>query len=295
MFDFFQLAAIFKQSDSVRLSRIPLDRSLQESLAQDWESQYDEFVGSIEEIAFDAGYKPEIYERFSLNGYQLPDGLIGESTGTMASLETLGRSRNNRGLASINGLVGFAQDDQGDELVMFQNFTGGRVIRPGRFLLLTDDTCEGIERPGLNLDGRLSAVYFSTEQKLLFSSFRTVNTFLPLTEIYRDASEQEIREVLEHPIFVPEDIEAIATNANQWFQKRFALLRDSNILGEYDADHFLERSKIYKVSLQIRDDQIVFPADSSEAKKLLQFLCEELYRGGITDTLYETNSKRVAG
>ena len=30
------------------------------------------------------------------------------------------------------------------------------------------------------------------------------------------------------------------------------------------------------------------------AKKLLQFLNEELFRGAITETLYETNSKREA-
>ena len=39
-------------------------------------------------------------------------------------------------------------------------------------------------------------------------------------------------------------------------------------------------------------DKIVFPTDKSESKKLLQFFNEE--RGAITDTLYETNSKRKA-
>ena len=65
-------------------------------------------------------------------------------------------------------------------------------------------------------------------------------------------------------------------------------------MNDYEADHFLERSKIYKVALQMQNDKIVFPSERAEAKKLLQFLCEELYRGCITDTLYETNSKRVA-
>ena len=43
-----------------------------------------------------------------------------------------------------------------------------------------------------------------------------------------------------------------------------------------------------------RNGKIVFPSDKSAVKKILQFLNEELFRGAITETLYETNSKRQA-
>lgn len=54
------------------------------------------------------------------------------------------------------------------------------------------------------------------------------------------------------------------------------------------------RSKGYDISIQILKGKIVFPSDKSSAKKLLQFLNEELFRGAITEVLYETNSKRQA-
>jgi hypothetical protein len=41
------------------------------------------------------------------------------------------------------------------------------------------------------------------------------------------------------------------------------------------------------------EDRIIFPSEKAPAKKLLQFLNEEIYIGAITDTLYETNSKRT--
>ena len=213
MFSFFQLAAILKRADAVRLLKVPLERSLQVNLAEDWERQYDEFAGNVDDIPFDAGYKPESSERFSLSDYDLPEGFAGESTGTAAKLVSLGRVQNNRFVTSIDGLVGFAQDDQGYERVMFQNFTRGRVIRPGRTLFLSNDTYGSIDQPGLNLDGRLSAVYQPDEQKLnSFQVFAPSIHFCPIMDIYRDASEQEIREVLEHPIFAPEDMDALAMN-----------------------------------------------------------------------------------
>lgn len=41
-------------------------------------------------------------------------------------------------------------------------------------------------------------------------------------------------------------------------------------------------------------DRIVFPAEKVPAKKLLQFLNEELFWGATTERLFETNSKRIA-
>ena len=179
-------------------------------------------------------------------------------------------------------------------MVLFQNFSRSRVIRPGRFLFLKNNTYESTERPGLTLDEKLSAVYQPTQSKLQFRNFRTVNSFLPLAEFYKEASEQEILIVLKHNLLASEDPNAMATGANQWFRKRFAMLKDSGVLDNYSAQEIKSRSNGYDVAIAIVNDKIVFPADKSEAKKLLQFLNEERFRGAVTNALYETNSKRKA-
>jgi hypothetical protein len=137
-------------------------------------------------------------------------------------------------------------------------------------------------------------VYLHSDQKLLFHSFRTVNTFLPLADFYEEASEQQIREILEHKLLAAEDANALAVDSNQWFRKRFAMLRDSGVLDNFSARQIKARSTGYDVAIHISKGSIVFPADKAAAKKLLQFLNEELFRGAITKTLYETNSKREA-
>ncbi|MEY6431179.1 hypothetical protein ABC977_02020 [Thioalkalicoccus limnaeus] len=292
MIDNFQLAAIAKQAGRYRLLRVPLHQGLQNTLAETWQQQYDAFVDGVLEIEFNAGYQPEAHECFRLAGYQLPAWLAGENSHSAADFATI--THDDALLDVTKGLVAFARDAEDNELILFQNFSRSHVIRPGRFLFLTNDTYETTARPGLTLADKLSAIYLPTEFKLLFRSFRTVNTFLPLANYYEEASEQEIREVLHHDLLDPEDAGALATGANQWFRKRFAMLRDSGVLDEYTASQIQARSSGYDVEIRVAADRILFPADKTAAKKLLQFLNEEIFRGAITNTLYETNSRREA-
>jgi hypothetical protein len=292
MFEDFQLAAIIKQGGSTRLLRIPLHQVLQNTLAESWQGQYEAFINEIDEIDFNAGYQPENHERFRLEDYALPDFLAGEDRQSVPELDAI--TMDDALLDATKGLVAFISTDEGQELVLFQNFSRSHVIRPGRFLFLQDDTYETAGRAGLTLDQKLSAVYSVEEGKLLFHNFRTVNSFLPLFEFYEEASEDEIREVLGHDLLAPEDADALAVSANQWFRKRFAMLRDSRVLDEYSAAQIQHRSRGYDVDIHIANGRLVFPAKKPAAKKLLQFLNEELFRGAITETLYETNSKREA-
>lgn len=291
MLENFQLAAIVKQDGEMRLLRIPLHQALQDGLAASWDAQLDAFVDEIDEIEFNAGYQPEAHERFVLHNFALPDWLATEDSQSVADLDAI--TNDDALLDTTKGIAAFARKD-GAEIILFQNFSRSHVIRPGRFLFLQNDTYESTQRPGLTLDNKLSAVYRPSDQTLLFHNFRRVNTFLPLTEFYEEASEQEIREVLGHERLQPEDEDALALNANQWFRKRFAMLRDSGVLDNYTAEQIREHSAGYEVDVNVQNGRITFPDDKREAKRLLQFLNEEIFRGAITETLYETNSKREA-
>ena len=292
MLENFHLAAIVKERTQTRLLQIPLHQDLQVSLSESWEEQNTRFVEGIEEIAFNAGYSPEKHELFRLPDYEPPDWLAKENSQTIDNLGTI--ASDDELIDSIAGTVAMARNEQGEEVVLFQNFTPSRVIRPGGTLFLDGNTYKSVERPGLTLDVALSAVYQPTERKLLFRNFRTVNTFLPLADFYKEASEEEMREVLDHPLLAAEDPDASVASANEWFRKRIAMLKDSGLLDQFSASQIQSRSTGYDVSVSVVDGKIVFPSDKSAAKRLLQFLNEELYLGAITETLYETNSKREA-
>ena len=288
----FHLAAIVKAGQRPQVLRIPLTQALQNRLTHDWNGQYEAFVDGIEEIDFDAGYKPEKHERFRISDYEPPDWL--KSTNSLNVVDQDNIARNDSMINAIQGVVGVARDEQDHELMLFQNFTRSRVIRPGRALFVDGGTYNTVQRPGLTLDGALTAVYRREDRKLLFSSFRAVNTFLPLADHYKEASEQEIREILGHQKLKAEDADASVAGVDQWFRTRFAMLKDSGVLDQYSPDEIVSRSVEHNVSIQVSQGRIVFPAAKREAKRILQFLNEELYKGPITQTLYETNSKREA-
>ncbi len=286
----FHLVTITKSGQRTELFHIPLHQRLQQQLAEEWSDQYEVFMENIEEIDFDPGYTPEDTERFVLNDFEPPEWLLRENSHSACDRESI--SRHEEELDRIKGIAAFAQEESGEEIVLFQNFSRSHVIRPGGFLFLQNNTYESATRPALTLDRKLSAVFLPSQRKLLFRSFRTTNTFLPLADFYAEATEQEIREVLAHPILAPEDADALATGATQWMRKRFAMLKASGILEQYSAKEIKQRSKGYDINIQILDGKIVFPAEKNSAKKLLQFLNEEIFRGPITERLYATNSKR---
>ena len=292
MLENFQLAALSIAGRQKRLLQIPLHQHLQDALTESWQEQCNAFVANIDEINFDPGYHPEEHERFRIEGYKLPDWLQGESSQTIQHLAPINQNENL--VDSIKSIAAFANNEQGEELILFQSFSRSHVIRPGQFLLLRNNTYQSEQRPGLTLGGKLSAMYLATKNKLLFQNFRAVNTFLPLADFYEDASEQEIRDILAHELFDAENPDSLAKDSNQWFRKRFAMLRDSGIRDEYTAQQITDHSIGYDIDIVLTDDKIVFPAEKAAAKRLLQFLNEELFRGAITDTLYETNSKREA-
>ena len=292
MLENFHLAAIVKRGGTSRLMHIPVQQALQETLATSWEQQYHDFLHHIEEIPFDPGYTPERHERFSLENYQPPQWLAGEDSLTVPTLDAI--VSDNDVLTAIAGISGFARDRQGQDVILLQNFSRSHVIKPGLFLFLDTNTYTTLRNPGLSLDDKLTAIFLPNENKLLFQNFRNANTFLPLSDFCRDASEREIRDVLNHPLLSPEDPNTLATDANQWFRRRFAMLRESEVLDRYTAHEIADHAQGYELDIQVFGNRIVFPAERAAAKRLLQFLNEERFRGAITDTLYETNSKRAA-
>lgn len=290
MLENLHLAAIIRNGSQRSVRHIPLLQELQVQLSEELSSQLAQFMAGDEPRAFDPGYTPEGDEKSKIEGFDLPDWLAHETSRTVSELDALRLDEEQ--MADIAALAVFARDGQGAELILFQHFNPSHMIRPGRFLFLQNDTYATLSRPALTLGNKLAAVSIPSERKLLFSSFRVANTFLPLMNFYSDATEQEIRATLAHELFIAEDADALAEDAGQWFTKRFAMLRDSKILEHYTAEQIVARSNGYKIDIRLQEGRIVFPAEKTEAKRLLQFLNEEIFRGPITDTLYETNSKR---
>jgi len=296
MLEELHLVALLKERNQLTLRRIPLVGELQAVLTGQWQDQLDDFLLEAEEIDFDPGYTPEAHERFSLQDFELPDVVGAESSATVRLLDPIHMQGAEPFL--IKAILGFARQDDGNEIVLTQSFSKSHIISPGKFLFLDRDHFETSAAPALSLGDQLTAVYYPAQQKLLFKNYRATNAIFSLMDFYKEATEEDIKAILAHDKLAPVDADALAKGASQWFCKRFALLKDSEILDQYSVPQIVQHSVGYDLDIQIDNstgrDRIVFPADKAPAKKLLQFLNEELFRGAITERLFETNSKRIA-
>jgi len=287
----FQLAAIIKGQPTPTLLRIPLHQHLQTTLASTWDTQYTTFVQDKTETSFSAGYTPEDSELVFINDYVPPAWLRDQSSKTVHLLDPI--PKGNDAFDQVIGIAGFALMDTA-EVILLQNFSRSHIIRPNWSLFLDGNTYNTLTTPGITLSDRLTAVYTPVTKRLLFSNFRNTNYLLPLSDYYAEASDQQIHEILSHSHFVIADIRTYTKDSSQWFRKRFAMLHDSKLLDNYSVHDIAKDSHKYDVNIQIEHNKIVFPTNKTDAKKLLQYLNEEIYLGAITNHLYETNSKRTA-
>ena len=300
-----QIGVIIKRKDQWGLRRIPPRGSAQDTLTDEWNRQYKDFMDGKEEIPFTTSYEPTKGEYFSIRPYEL-DRSLANTNSLNASRNTdnfdIGILSNSILSKSIKGIVAFMQDgnNNDNELMLFQNFSKRQIIRPGRasWLAFEGDSYEVIKGSFLGLDDKLAAVYSSRDEKLLFNTYPSASKVLDLSKYYYVASNEDIRDLLEQPLFECEDMQKIVKNSKYFHRRRFAMLKNTDILEKLSAGDVVSVRDVKRVStrhnlgIQVRDDKIVFPENSDVAKTLLQLLNEEIYQGELSGTLFQANSKR---
>lgn len=295
MFDDFQLAAVVKFGrNDPRVFRIPMSAGLQHELSTAWHGLYAGFVDRLR-IPFDPGYQPDEAETFVVSPYALPHWMTSEGIESVREADIVPNEENV--FRSIRCVVAFARDpEQEEQVVLFQNFTQSKIIKPSwQSMVFFQDMYQPSERHGLQLGEVLSAVFIGNphEGELLFSKVRDINTYLPMGEHYREATEAEIRQVLSHPRLFVEDPDEIVGMCSQWYARRFSMLSDSGVLDNYEADQLRELGAEVEVDLAVVNGAISLPSDRAALRIVLTYLNEERYRGPITSGLYETNSRRA--
>ena len=287
----FQLGAIIKPKNQWGLRVFSFyDDSLRRTFADEWERQYKTFMDGKKEIPFTTSDEPAADEYFSIYSYKLDKSLAGVNSGNTRNIAEI--RINSIPDSLIKGIVAFARDDGNNELMLFQNFSRRQIIQAKMSLYHDSDTYKGIEGRVLGFDDKLRAVYSSRDEKLLFDKYPSTSRILDLSNYYYVASNKDIRDLLEHPLFACEDMQRIMTNSEYFHRRRFAMLRDSDILENISAGDVERISDRHCLGIRVRGDRIVFPEESDVAKTLLQLLNEEIYQGELSGTLFQANSKR---
>lgn len=309
MLENFRLMAIVNQGNEWELQEILPYESLYENLVAKWEEQYKDFTGRTTEIDFkkaDPDYKTGDDQVFKLCSFDLPPCLADKDSENI--INTAQFRINEISADSIKGVVAFARKDE-NELMLFQHFNPGQIIRPGGLIrgIRTGESryaYTSVEDSTFRLGNKLTAVYSSKDKKLLFDSFYNARKFIPsLAELHEDLSKQAIDDhVLSHSLFECEDEDKakVLENTTRTMRTAFTIFKKSGILDLVSAEDISAediRDEAYKdpeknVNIQIKEGKIVFPTEKDEITTLLDFLNENMFRGSFTNTLFMSNSKR---
>ena len=179
-FNMLKLVAITNRKHD-KLRSIETTGKLETTLKRDLEEQSNEFTDNPSEIDFTPTWELSDGEVFKICPYDLPAYLQGKTISSVKNLDLI--SRNDYLRNSILAIAVFIQDEYGNESILFQHFSKGRIIESGKIILVGPDKFSSLNLYS-NADGRLlrladrsNALYSIKDKKLLFRTPGYIDKF----------------------------------------------------------------------------------------------------------------------
>lgn len=193
----------------------------------------------------------------------------------------------------IRAVIIGAKDERGYYLAG-QKFTQRQVIiKPKGIGIIFKDSMFVEERRGflINIGEKVDCVFAGGG--LIFEKYNDANGVFDLSDYYRIASQSEVDQFADSPVFDIKDTDAFARAvAGISMRKKIAKIIDLGTLNDVSEI----RANAMKVNIDIDfiedGSKVQIPNEKKQLKKVLAFLAEELYPGLFTNTTYLSNSTR---
>ncbi len=269
--------------------RVQLDGTIQDEVEGIFIQQRSSFLEGIdEEIPFDGRWKPDPNQLLTIEvppGASLFRNTLDQDAINVPDLDVANFT--NEGVRAL--FTGEALG--GDMRVLVQNFHIGQVLSRKFLLFQSGNVFRRLSRPAFVLDTSLA---FVIEGGLIkFKSPQKLRSVIDITDIYRAATEPEVRAFAVHQHFAVDDIEQLVESADEPARKLIHAISNSGVLG-FAPTQIQQAAQLTQLTITMQGGKIVLPSTRRELKEVLQFLDESRYSGPLTGTPYVTNSRRPA-
>ena len=275
------------------LLRLPLSQPTQADLTELFDSQKSSFLGIDTEMKpFEPTYSPRKNELFEIKDYELPD-YCGRALTMSQSFDKLDNAFKTDA-PIIKAIVAVDVDNQA---FYFQSFRASHILKRRRVLHLLGETKNFVQmdRPAVQIDNKLAAVF--RDGNLYFRSFHVAKQFLPMDDIFKEATKEDVLVALGNDLFLVDNPNEIVDQFSPRAMKYFSIIIDSKILEHKNAtpQKIKNLTKKYDgMKLEVKKpngvSKLVFPTDKRQLNYLLKFLAEEFYISEITKEPRATNS-----
>lgn len=284
------LFAACKYGDDLVAKRVRLNEHVQNQVEELFLSQELAFrKGVFTERAFDGRWKPDADEVLTI---EMPaEALIFTESirATPANVEEM--NVDNFPDEPVKGLF-IGVNGQGQLRVLVQRFTSGQILSKKFALFSNGNRFNRLTMSSFSLDTSLTCVM--EDGSIKFKSQQKLRSFIDMTETYREATDDEVRDFVSHDSFYVRDPESFLEVSDQVTRKLVQAIVTDGVLDRFPPSEIVEAARTTRLQIELQDGKVVIPESRSELKELLQLLDETRYAGPLSGRPYVSTNSRPA-
>ena len=299
MFRQFFIVAITEQTSNKKEAELRVIKTSDDSytdtnIASNLRNQF-EFFNSKEEEDYYMVNTEDVYSNdfnFMIENYELPTWLEGINSMSETAIPRANKANLRR--TAISAILVLADTTDHGEVMLFQNFSRANVIRPGKWIPLTEShETYSLEKPDiLTFANKLTAVYFLNQKKLLFDNYRNASKFLPLEDFSNKVFDFHINEVFDHEYVNDANKFAIVNISNSIIKGKFIKLNRLKTLDAFSLDYLKEKAEKGGIEIPVHNGQIYFPPVASSLRRILSFLTQDILENPLNQRFYEVMGRK---
>lgn len=282
------LFAACRHNGSLVVRRVRLDANIQTGIEALFSEQETSFRNGItEEVDFNGAWNPESNELLTIDVPQEAEIFEETINANATSIQDIDTS--NFGEEGIKALFTGSIVD-GNTKVIVQKFTSQQMLERKFSLLHDGNAFRKLTEPAFTLDTALTCIIEGG--KIKFKSQHKLRSIIDMQDIYREATEQEVKGFSAHESLSVANVDSFLEQADQVTRKLISAITRSGNLDKYGVDAIKAAAASVGVEVTVVNEKIVMPKTRADIKNLLRFLDDSLYEAALTGQKYITNSKR---
>lgn len=283
------LLALCKPGPDFVVKRVMTTAEVQGQLEGIFIQQEQTFLSGVnEEVLFDGGWSPEPNELLYAPVTAVASAVFQAAQGNIVAMPPVNAAAfENEGIRALAVLV---QGHAGPRLLL-QEFSARQLLERRFNLILDGDTFNRLTQPAFSLGASLAGII--ADDRIKFRLFNRIKLIFDLTNFYQEATNAQLDTFCALPTLQIADAAAFKSMADQKMRKLINAISERNTLGNYTPAQIAAAADAEGFQVEIVGDRIVMPATKANAKALLHFLDNGLYRAALGGELFITNSKRL--
>lgn len=284
------LFAACRHNGTLVARRIRLDASVQTAIEGLFEEQEGQFRDGITtEVDFNGDWNPEAEELLTIDIPQEAEIFEETINANATSIQDINTA--NFCDENIKAIFTGSTDNDGNTKVLVQRFTSKQFLQRKWSLLQDGNAFRELTEPSFSLDTALTCIV--EDGKIKFKSQFKLRSIIDMQDIYREATDQEVRDFSAHDSLEVANVDTFLETADQTTRKLISAITRSGNLNRYSVDEIRNAAARVGVDIAVNDNKIVIPETRADVKNLLRFLDDSLYEAALTGNRYITNSKRT--